>query len=232
MKAEKIAKRASKKAKRQAKRAADGIQEAVNKTVEKVDSRVAKRTQQEIKDALEMGSKLRFSGAQEAVNETVAKMDSKIGQRHKASPLTPEEVREVTGNNLFGGIPTPSTDTFDLIQELSGKGIHSGNGIDIPESKGPVIPLLRTGPVGGPTISNSMPKSSESPQLNKLNQKNKAKAKIAEKAAKDGDKTIFGLTGKQVLGTAVGGGLIFSMFNRGGKMSNSELYGQSSPYGY
>lgn len=59
-----------------------------------------------------------------------------------------------------------------------------------------------------------------------------AKAKATEKAAVQGDKTIFGLTGKQVLGTAVGGGLIFSMFNRGGKMSNSELYGQSSPYGY
>lgn len=58
------------------------------------------------------------------------------------------------------------------------------------------------------------------------------KAKATEKAAVQGDKTIFGLTGKQVLGTAVGGGLIFSMFNRGGKMSNSELYGQSSPYGY
>lgn len=59
-----------------------------------------------------------------------------------------------------------------------------------------------------------------------------SKTANAEKAAVEGDKTIFGLTGKQILGTAVGGGLIFSMFNRGGKMSNSELYGQSSPYGY
>ena len=210
----------------------DGIQEAVNKSVAKVDSKVAKRTQQEIKDALEMSSKLRSSGVQEAVNETVAKMDSKIGQRHKASPLTPEGVRNVTGNNLFGGIPTPSTDTMDLIHELSGKGIHSGNGINIPEPKGPVRPQPKTGPVGGPTVKNSMPKSSESPQLNKINEKNRAKSKIAEKAAKDGDKTIMGLTSKQILGTAVGGGLIFSMFNRGGKMSNSELYGQSSPYGY
>ena len=29
---------------------------------------------------------------------------------------------------------------------------------------------------------------------------------------------------------AVGGGLVFSMFNRGGNMSNSELYGQQQPY--
>ena len=210
----------------------DGVQEAVNKTVAKMDSQIAKRTQQELKDALEMSSKLRSSGVQEAVNKTVAKIDSKIGKRHKASPLTPEGVREVTGNNLFGGIPTPSTDTFDLIQELSGRGIHSGNGINIPESKGPVRPKSKTGPVGGPTVKNSMPKRSESPQLNKINERNRAKSKAAEKAAVKGDKTVFGLTDKQMLGAAVGGGLIFSMFNRGGQMTNSELYGQSSPYGY
>lgn len=180
----------------------------------------------------DMARKLRSSGGQEAVNEAVAKVDSKIGKRHKASPLSPEAVRDVTGNNLFGGIPTPSTDTMDLIHELSGKGIHSGNGINIPEPKGPVKPQPKMGPVGGPTIANSMPKRSESPQLNKMNERNRAKSKTAEKAAKDGDKTIFGLTGKQMLGTAVGGGLIFSMFNRGGQMTNSELYGQSSPYGY
>ena len=182
-----------------------------------------------------MSSQLRYSGIQEAVNEAVAKVDSKIGQRHKASPLTPEGVREVTGNNLFGGIPTPSTDTFDLIQELSGRGIHSGNGINIPESKGPVIgpvrPQSKTGPVGGPTVKNSTSKRSETPQLNKINERNRAKSKAAEKAAVQGDKTIMGLTSKQLLGTAVGGGLIFSMFNRGGQQSNAELYGQSTPYG-
>jgi hypothetical protein len=36
----------------------------------------------------------------------------------------------------------------------------------------------------------------------------------------------------QALPIAVGGGLIFAMANRGGNMSNSELYGQQSPYGY
>ena len=58
-----------------------------------------------------------------------------------------------------------------------------------------------------------------------------SKTANAEKVAREGDKTIMGLTGKQLLGTAVGGGLIFSMFNRGGQQSNAELYGQSTPYG-
>lgn len=37
---------------------------------------------------------------------------------------------------------------------------------------------------------------------------------------------------KQAIPIAVGGGLVFSMFNRGGQMSNSELYGQQNSYGY
>jgi hypothetical protein len=37
---------------------------------------------------------------------------------------------------------------------------------------------------------------------------------------------------KKAIPVTVGGGLIFSMFNRGGQMSNSELYGQSNQYGY
>jgi hypothetical protein len=36
---------------------------------------------------------------------------------------------------------------------------------------------------------------------------------------------------KKTIPIAVGGGLIFSMFNRGGQMSNSELYGQQPQYG-
>lgn len=37
---------------------------------------------------------------------------------------------------------------------------------------------------------------------------------------------------KQAIPIAVGGGLVFSMFNRGGQMSNSELYGQQNSYSY
>ena len=36
---------------------------------------------------------------------------------------------------------------------------------------------------------------------------------------------------KKAVPIAVGGGLVFSMFNRGGQMSNSELYGQQQQYG-
>ena len=36
---------------------------------------------------------------------------------------------------------------------------------------------------------------------------------------------------KKAVPVAVGGGLVFSMFNRGGQMSNSELYGQQQQYG-
>lgn len=36
---------------------------------------------------------------------------------------------------------------------------------------------------------------------------------------------------KKAIPVAVGGGLIFSMFNRGGQQSNSELYGQKQSYG-
>lgn len=36
---------------------------------------------------------------------------------------------------------------------------------------------------------------------------------------------------KQAIPITVGGGLIFSMFGRGGQMSNSELYGQQKAYG-
>lgn len=36
---------------------------------------------------------------------------------------------------------------------------------------------------------------------------------------------------KKAIPVAVGGGLIFSMFNRGGQQSNSELYGQRQSYG-
>lgn len=35
-----------------------------------------------------------------------------------------------------------------------------------------------------------------------------------------------------LLPAAVGGGILFAMANRGGQMTNSELYGQQSPYGY
>lgn len=37
---------------------------------------------------------------------------------------------------------------------------------------------------------------------------------------------------KKTVGLGVGGALIFNMFDKGGQMSNAELYGQQSPYGY
>lgn len=51
-------------------------------------------------------------------------------------------------------------------------------------------------------------------------------------AAKDPSKLSQKMDGvlKKAVPVAVGGGLIFSMFNRGGQMSNSELYGQQPQY--
>ena len=37
---------------------------------------------------------------------------------------------------------------------------------------------------------------------------------------------------QKAIPTAIGGGLVFSMFNRSGQMNNAELYGQQRPYGY
>jgi hypothetical protein len=51
-------------------------------------------------------------------------------------------------------------------------------------------------------------------------------------ATKDSSKLSQKMDGvlKKAVPIAVGGGLIFSMFNRGGQMSNSELYGQQPSY--
>lgn len=60
-----------------------------------------------------------------------------------------------------------------------------------------------------------------------------AKAKEKEAAAanlKENKEKVGGFMNKAIP-TAIGGGLIFSMFSNKGQMSNSELYGQQRPYG-
>ena len=57
--------------------------------------------------------------------------------------------------------------------------------------------------------------------------KAKADAAFGDKVVDKTDKAL-----RAVVPAAIGGGLIFSMFDRGGQMTNNELYGQSRPYGY
>lgn len=64
---------------------------------------------------------------------------------------------------------------------------------------------------------------------------NDFKAVTKDISAKNGEKSAFqeNMDGvlKKAIPIAVGGGLVFSMFNRGGQQSNSELYGQRQSYG-
>ena len=67
---------------------------------------------------------------------------------------------------------------------------------------------------GSPKVENTMPDVNE-----------------ADKVNSEMSKKIDGFM-QNAIPMAVGGGLIFSMFDRKGQMSNKELYGQASPYGY
>lgn len=53
-----------------------------------------------------------------------------------------------------------------------------------------------------------------------------------EENAKDSRKFFTNDNIKKTIGLGVGGALVFNMFDKGGQMSNAELYGQQSPYGY
>lgn len=60
-----------------------------------------------------------------------------------------------------------------------------------------------------------------------------AGATAASDTKKNKAKDFFNKTNIQKgVGLGVGGALVFSMFDKGGQMSNSELYGQQQPYGY
>lgn len=60
-----------------------------------------------------------------------------------------------------------------------------------------------------------------------------AGVKAASDTKKEASKNFFNKTNIQKgVGLGVGGALVFSMFDKGGQMSNSELYGQQQPYGY
>jgi hypothetical protein len=62
------------------------------------------------------------------------------------------------------------------------------------------------------------------------NDKDFSKFKVAKKEQQSKFQGKMDKALSKAIPMAVGGGLIFSMFNRGGQMSNSELYGQSTPY--
>lgn len=65
----------------------------------------------------------------------------------------------------------------------------------------------------------------------KNNIKEKAKEQADEKVD-DSRKFFTNDNIKKTVGLGVGGAIVFNMFDKGGQMSNAELYGQQQPYGY
>ena len=70
------------------------------------------------------------------------------------------------------------------------------------------------------------------PKENSPKTKNRVDNSSPGSAAIDGDNGKLDKFMRQAVPIGIGGGLVFSMFNRNGQMSNSELYGQAKPYGY
>lgn len=98
--------------------------------------------------------------------------------------------------------------------EKTAKEYRSSDGLNDLETAEEMAKAWGGGSTGGNSSSRKMDNSS------------------AGAAAIDGNNGKLDKFMRQAVPIGIGGGLVFSMFNRNGQMSNSELYGQQKPYGY
>jgi hypothetical protein len=164
-----------------------------------------------------------------------------MGQTLKVSKADPDldyQISKLRANKTRNNVAATDTKLGNALSYLNGRSSEN------------IADTMRTGRVNfmnefnntipkehfGPKIPDHGPVNIKDPEvLRKMYAENNDQLKNQIKSTKkEEQKQTQGKMDsflKQAIPIAVGGGLIFSMFGRGGQMSNSELYGQQKAYG-